>query len=127
RYPVADGNGNISDNTFWTDSFDGGLTFTLTASGQSSGLSAQTTFTDGNPSANLDQCGNDPSPSPSTDGCSAAATDWVNGNVGASKAVYFEGDSLPYRMTFGNLSTGVGSPHTVIIKWDTTKGGTHAL
>ena len=57
-----------------------------------------------NPSADLDQCANDPAPSPSTDGCSASASDWVNGNLGASKSSYFEGDSIPYRMTFDNLT-----------------------
>src|SRR6266516_5120165 len=87
-------------------------------------LEASSSFTDANPSADLDPCANDPAPSPSTDGCSASATDWVNGNVGASKAVYFEGDSIPYRMTFGDLSL---SSHSVTIEWDTTKGGTHAL
>src|SRR5689334_11904788 len=48
--------------------------------------------------ANLDQCANDPAPSPNTDGCSASASDWVNGNVNQSKANYVEGDSIPYRM-----------------------------
>ena len=87
-------------------------------------LSASTTFTDANPSADIDQCANDPFPSASTDGCSAAATDWVNGNLGASKAVYFEGDSIPYRIKLGDLSLGA---HTITIEWDTTKGGKHAL
>jgi uncharacterized repeat protein (TIGR01451 family) len=77
-----------------------------------------------NPSANLDQCANDPAPSPSTDGCSASASDWVNGNLGASKSVYFEGDSIPYRMLFGNLSL---ASHTVTIEWDTTKSDKHAI
>ncbi len=77
-----------------------------------------------NPSANLDQCANDPAPSPSTDGCNTTATQWVNGNLGASKAVYFEGDSIPYRMRFDNLSL---ASHTVTIEWDTTKSGKHAL
>src|SRR5438045_1388954 len=48
-----------------------------------------------NPSASLDQCANDPAPSPHTDGCNSNANQWVSGNVGASKAVYFEGDSIP--------------------------------
>jgi hypothetical protein len=78
-----------------------------------------------NPSANLDQCANGPAPSPSSDGCNASATDWVNGNLGASKASYFEGDSIPYRMRFDNLSLSPG--HTVTIEWDTTKSGKHAL
>ncbi len=51
-----------------------------------------------NPSANLDQCANDPVPSPSRDGCNSSANQWVNGNLGASKSVYFEGDSIPYRL-----------------------------
>jgi uncharacterized repeat protein (TIGR01451 family) len=78
-----------------------------------------------NPSANLDQCANGQAPSPSNNGCNGTPdTDWVNGNLGASKAVYFEGDSIPYRLTFDNLSL---SSHTVTIEWDTTKSGTHAL
>src|SRR5215468_7764068 len=40
--------------------------------------------------ANLDQCANDPKPSPNTNGCSQDASSWVNGNLGASKANYFE-------------------------------------
>jgi len=77
-----------------------------------------------NPSANLDQCANDPAPSPSSDGCNSNANQWVNGNLGASKAVYFEGDSIPYRMRFDSLSL---ASHTVTIEWDTTKSGKHAL
>ena len=53
------------------------------------------------------------------------ASDWVNGNLGASKAVYFEGDSIPYRMLFDNLTPG--SSHAVTIEWDTTKSSKHAL
>jgi uncharacterized repeat protein (TIGR01451 family) len=77
-----------------------------------------------NPSASLAQCANDPAPSPNTDGCNSTANQWVNGNVGASKANYKEGDSLPYRLLLDNLSV---ASHTVIVEWDTTKGGTHAL
>ncbi len=64
-----------------------------------------------NQAANLDQWAN-------TDNA------WVNGNVGASKAAYREGDSLPYRMIMTNLTPG---NHTLVIQWDTTKGGLHAL
>ncbi len=97
--------------------------YSVTATGATSGL-ATAAFTDANSSANLDQCANDPAPSPNTDGCSASATDWVNGNLGASKSVYLEGDSIPYRLVFDNLSL---ASHTVTIEWDTTKSGTHAL
>ena len=80
-----------------------------------------------NPAANLDQCANDPLPSSHLDGCNSAATQWVNGNLGASKSVYFEGDSIPYRLTFSNLAFGPTHPHTVTIEWDTTKSSKHAI
>ena len=77
-----------------------------------------------NPSANLDQCANDPAPSASTDGCFTDASEWVNGNLNAAKSVYYEGDSIPYRMKFDNLTL---DSHTVTIEWDTTKSGKHAI
>jgi uncharacterized repeat protein (TIGR01451 family) len=78
-----------------------------------------------NPSASLDQCANDPAPSSHLDGCNSSATQWVNGNLGSSKAVYLEGDSIPYRLTFSNLSTS--GTHNVKIEWDTTKSSKHAI
>lgn len=66
----------------------------------------------GNPSADLDQWGNE------------SPTGWQNGNLNGNQADYFEGDSVAYRMKFNNLSL---SSHTVTIGWDTTKGGKHAL
>ena len=77
-----------------------------------------------NPSASLGQCANDPLPSSHLDGCSASATDWVNGNLGNSKSVYFEGDYIPYRLVLQNLAPG---PHAVTIEWDTTKSSKHAI
>jgi hypothetical protein len=78
-----------------------------------------------NPSATLDQCANDPFPSPNTDGCDTNANQWVNGNLGASKANYSEGDSVPYRITMQNLS--LTPDHHITIEWDTTKSSKHAL
>jgi uncharacterized repeat protein (TIGR01451 family) len=84
-----------------------------------------------NPSANLDQCANDPQPSPPTDGCNTSATQWVNGNLGASKSIYREGDSIAYRMTFQNLAftanPATNPTHVLIIEWDTTKSGKHSI
>src|SRR6266508_612859 len=97
--------------------------YDATATGPLSGT-ATTTFTDANPSADLDQCANDSAPSPSTDGCDTNANQWVNGNLGPSKASYVEGDSIPYRMKFDNLAIGA---HNVTIEWDTTKSGKHAI
>jgi uncharacterized repeat protein (TIGR01451 family) len=96
----------------------------VTARGAQTGRVATTTFTDANPSADLDQCANDPAPSPNTNGCNTSASEWDNGNLGASKSVYFEGDSIPYRLKFDNLNL---SSHTVVIEWDTTKNGKHAI
>jgi uncharacterized repeat protein (TIGR01451 family) len=77
-----------------------------------------------NPAADLDQCANGSVTSPDPTPCQSAS-EWVNGNLGGSKAHYNEGDSVPYRLRFSNLS--LAPAHTVIIEWDTTKGGKHAL
>ena len=45
-YTAADSSGNIYNNAYIIQDHDLGQTFTLTATGQSSGLTAQTTFTD---------------------------------------------------------------------------------
>jgi hypothetical protein len=78
----------------------------------------------GNPSATLDQCANGSLTNPDTTPCLTTGSEWVNGNLGSSKAHYSEGDSVPYRFTFANL--GLAS-HTVTLEWDTTKSGKHAL
>jgi hypothetical protein len=117
----ADAKGEIYNDEFVTQEYHRNVVFTLTATGTRSGRQAQATAQGaGNPSATLDQCANDPFPSPNSDGCSVNASDWVNGNLGASKANYFEGDSIPYRLTLDNLSLG---SRTITIEWDTTKGG----
>src|SRR5712692_10026672 len=117
---VADGSGYIFNNQFSPEHHDIGIRFYLTATGKIS--QAESTFTDGNPSANLDQCGNQLNPS-GTNPCTGAA--WINGNLGISKSLYFEGDSIPYRLAFSNLVPGTS--YVVTIQWDTTKGGKHAL
>ena len=43
---VADRNGNFTNNNYVVAQYDLGVTFTLTATGQTSGYTAQTTFTD---------------------------------------------------------------------------------
>ena len=88
-------------------------------------LSTPSRVSAANESANLDQCGNDKAPSPSSDGCDTSANQWVNGNLNENGSSYFEGDSIPYRMLFDNLSTS--GTHTVTIEWDTTKSSKHAI
>src|SRR5207245_5297325 len=48
----ADENGDFTNTDFSVDIFDIGVTFTLTATGGSSGLTAETTFSDANPCGN---------------------------------------------------------------------------
>ena len=81
-----------------------------------------TTFTD--PSDSLNQCGNGTLASPDPTPCQSDS-EWENGNLGASKSHYFEGDTIPYRLTMTGLS--VSGSHTATIEWDTTKGGNHAM
>jgi Prealbumin-like fold domain len=106
---IADASGEIFDNQFVQDAHDKGTVFHVIAIGAISGLTTQAAF--GNPSADLDQWAN-------------LDNAWVNGNLGASKAKYFEGDSIPYRLRFTNLTL---ASHTVTIEWDTTKSDKHAL
>jgi hypothetical protein len=119
-YATSDAKGNIANGDFYTDQHDIGVTFQLTAKGMLSGRTAQTTFTDG--IASLSQCANgNPLDSPACQ----AANQWVSGNLGASKSIYYEGDSIPYRLVMSGLA--IGGTHTVTIEWDTTKSGKHAL
>jgi hypothetical protein len=97
--------------------------FVLRAVGSKTGTIAETNFdaVPENEAADIDQCANGPFSAPEP--CTGSA--WVNGNVGASKGHYFEGDSIPYRIKFSGLT--IGSTNTVTIEWDTTKAGKHAI
>jgi hypothetical protein len=106
---VADDLGNIYNASFVIQTHDLGVSFILTATGSISGQ-VQTSFTDS--AASLDQFAND------------APVAWVNGNLGASKSTYVEGDSIPYRLTFTGLTL---ASHTVTFEWDTTKSSKHAI
>lgn len=77
----------------------------------------------GRGSGTLDQCANGPSTTPGVIGLTCVS--WVNGNLNSSKASYREGDSVPYRLRMSGVPT-TGS-NTVIIEWDTTASGQHAL
>lgn len=73
-----------------------------------------------NPSGNLDQCRNGAT---GTDPCTG--NNWVNGNVGSQNSQYFEDQYVPYRMTFDSLT--VGTNYTVVLGYDNTHSGKHAL
>src|SRR6266536_4649078 len=124
KAPDAPKSGSSSSTKSSTKTNTSATSTTTTPTSTTGNVTPQVAGAGGSPSADLDQCANDPAPSSHLDGCDTSASQWVNGNLGASKAVYLEGDSIPYRMTFGSLSL---SSHTVTIEWDTTKSGTHAL
>jgi hypothetical protein len=85
---------------------------------------ASTSFLDPKPEVNIDQCAN---------GAVGAApeqcidTAWVNGNLGASKAHYAEGESVPYRASFINLDEWSNETYWITIEWDVTNADKHAL
>ncbi|HZY10938.1 MAG TPA: hypothetical protein VFF29_07265, partial [Bacteroidota bacterium] len=118
-YTVADGAGNISNSDYLIEDHDLGQTFTLTATGLSSGLVAQTIFTDGNPAGNLDQARNG-----GVGDTPISPVDWVNGNAGEQNSHYIEGQSIPYRLRLTNLSIG---SHYVDIEWDISHSSRNAI
>src|SRR5262245_9907043 len=103
--------GNVQ-TSWYVDPDDSAFsTFSLTAHGLLSGLSAATTFTDA-PAANLDHFGN-------------VTGEWLDGNLGSNKASYLEGQSVPDRIVFTDLTPNVS--YSITISYDTTKDGKHAF
>jgi hypothetical protein len=118
-YVTADSFGNFTSEWFVNPDDSAGAMFRLTAVGLSSGLVAETIFTDG--SANLDTCANGPVNAPVP--CTGAS--WENGNLNGTKSHYFEGQSVPYRTVFEGLIPG--NTYTITIEYDTSQGGSHAF
>jgi hypothetical protein len=72
---------------------------------------------------NIDQCVNGGVSTPQIhEAC--AGVNWVNGNANGSKAHWSEGQSLVYRLKLTNVTA---EPHKVVIQWDITKAGLHAI
>jgi hypothetical protein len=123
--PVAESSGGFTYKFQLPKTFI--ASYNVTATGQSSGATATTTFTDGNPAANLDDCQNGTIDSPESCNNDNATNqaNWANGDLNAGKAHYLEGDSVPFRMRLSSLDTS--GPHSITVDWDTTKGGKHAF
>src|SRR6185503_12623092 len=117
---AADEEGNFTSQWFVSPDDSLGATFLLTALGNGSGLTAQTTFTD-KPAANLDQCANGGVNGPFVQ-CTGAA--WQNGNLNGNQAHYLEGQTVPYRAVFSDLTAG--ATYTATIQFDSTQDGKHA-
>ena len=73
-------------------------------------------------SADIDQCRNGTS---GTDQCTGG--NWVNGNLGSSNSSYVEGEFVPYRMRITGVAGDGVTVNTLIIEYDTTQSGKHAL
>ena len=77
-------------------------------------------------SADLDQCANGASGTHiECKGTGSGSDGWTNGNVNAQKAHWREDDSLPYRMKLE--AVGNGAVWTLVIGWDVTANGKHAI
>ncbi|HEV8263632.1 MAG TPA: Ig-like domain repeat protein [Gemmatimonadales bacterium] len=98
---TADGSGNIVNNEFTPEAHDVGVTFYVTAQGQTSGLVAQATFTDAAlpNSVKLQQWETLPT------------GNWTTGNLGTNNSDYSEGEVVPFRLDVGGLATS-GNPYT---------------
>lgn len=66
----------------------------------------------------FDQCAN------SSSGGTTCSQGWINGNLGDNKAKYFEGDSVPQRITFSGLDPN--TTYTITFGWDIINSGAHA-
>ncbi|PYM03414.1 MAG: hypothetical protein DMD82_16965, partial [Candidatus Rokuibacteriota bacterium] len=118
---VADANGKFVNTSFVPNSADVGVTFTLTATGQTSGRSAQTSFMDA--SGNLDQGANGRITADLLSIKDPVA--WQNGDLNANNSHMIEGFSVPYRLVLTGLTPG--SNHAVHIEWDIRQGGLAAI
>ena len=121
-----DGDGNPVDGTIDTtwivpaSALDSTLTLTALEDTDGDGLfeegelSAAAVFTDAAPpsAGQLNQWAN-------------LDVQWQTGNLGHANSSYVEGDTVPYTLNMENLT--VGTTYKVVIGWDTTKGGAHAI
>src|SRR5207245_7158515 len=120
---IADAGGDIFNRDFQILQRFLGLGFLANASGQSSGATASTTFTDGNQSATLDQASNG-ALNDGTNAASISPVDWENGDQGPTKSHYIEGQSVAYRMVLENLTNGA---HTLDFERDSRHGWPNAI
>jgi hypothetical protein len=50
--------------------------------------------------------------------------EFIKGNAGPANSHYIEGYSIPYEVVITGASSG---PHTLVLEWDTTQQGKHAM
>jgi hypothetical protein len=124
----ADVSGRISTN-FDLSGFDQyGNRFIIEAKGTISGITTKTEVSTLAPTAtsvDITQCANGSGPPQNLSCPSAGNTGWISGNVGASKASYYEGDSIAYRNVMRDLV--IGNQYKWTVKYDVTKQNLNAI
>ncbi len=101
----------------------GSGSFNVRASGTQSKTVSETVFSSLlGAAADIDQCRNG---SAGTDQCTGS--NWVNGNLGSSNSNYVENEFVPYRMLITGAAGDGTTVHTLIIEYDTTQTGKHAI
>jgi hypothetical protein len=117
----VDADGRVSDSFVLPSTFV--AQYDVLATGQQTGRTATTAFTDS--SGDIDQCANGTFAAP--ENCNNTwPNNWVNGNLNSGNSHYFEGDSVPYRMVIDGLTPG-STGNTAVFAWDVTQGDKHAL
>src|SRR5881296_3134717 len=115
---TADATGAFSNSEFQTnpDRSDVGVRFLTTATGQTSGWTAQTVFKDA--STDFTQCRNDSNNDGVKDLCS-----WSSGAINANNSIYTEGNSVPQRL-FQTIDTA--GTHSIRFRHRFTKDSKYA-
>ncbi|NNE66900.1 MAG: carboxypeptidase regulatory-like domain-containing protein [Pyrinomonadaceae bacterium] len=124
----ADIEGRISTEWKVVDINTPNTVLTLTARGTISGVETKTDVTilpEAGEALTMEQCANSNATPQNLDCDGSGSEGWVSGNVNASKAKYFEGDSLVYRARMSNLT--IGTSYKFTIQYDTSKNGKNAL
>src|SRR5437867_2189149 len=115
---TAGATGAFSNSEFQTnpDRSDVGVRFLTTATGQTSGWTAQTVFKDA--STDFTQCRNDSNNDGVKDLCS-----WSSGAINANNSIYTEGNSVPQRL-FQTIDTA--GTHSIRFRHRFTKDSKYA-
>src|SRR5437773_2355462 len=115
---TADASGAFTNSEFQTnpDRSDVGVRFLTTATGQTSGWTAQTVFKDA--STDFTQCRNDSNNDGVKDLCS-----WSSGAINANNSIYTEGNSVPQRL-FQTIDTA--GTHSIRFRHRFTKDSKYA-
>src|SRR3989442_6241759 len=108
---TAGATGAFSNSEFQMNLLDRGVKFTATARGQASGWTAQAKFTDAPLPSNVQLRQWETKPT----------GNWITGNLGTNNSDYEEGETVPFQLDVGGLSTS-GNPYTFSVCRDFQSG-----